>query len=386
MRCRSGPNINNMLDSNTNLCGGEDETGEDRGAVTRYLITGGAGFIGSHVADALVARRHEVVVLDDLSTGRRANIEHLIGTGSAVLIEGSVTDAPLVDELMSKCDCCLHLASAVGVRLVVAHPLETLRRIVHGTDVVVSNAARHGKRVVFASTSEVYGKSSAGSLHEESDRVLGSAYKSRWSYAIAKSYGEAIAYGYHRELGADTVVVRLFNTIGPRQLGDHGMVVPRFIGQALAGDDVTVYGDGAQQRCFLHVDDAVQAILALAEHAGASGRAFNLGNPEPITILALARRIISRAGSRSRITMVEYEEAYDEGFEELGRRTPDITAVRALVGWRPQRTLDEALDDVIAFQRAEPAVAERTSHRGALRNPRRASWNPGDAAGLAEPA
>ena len=266
------------------------------------MITGGAGFIGSHVADALVARRDDVVVLDDFSTGRGANIEHLIASGSAELIEGSVTDAPLVDELMSKCDCCLHLASAVGVRLVVAHPLETLRRIVQGTDVVVSSAARHGGRVVFASTSEVYGKTSAGSLNEESDRVLGSAYKSRWSYAIAKSYGEAIAYGYHRELGADTVVVRLFNTIGPRQLGDHGMVVPRFVRQALAGDDVTVYGDGAQQRCFLHVEDAVRAILALADHAGASGRAFNLGNPQPITILALARRIVQRAGSRSRIT------------------------------------------------------------------------------------
>jgi len=350
------------------------------------LITGGAGFVGSHVADALVARRDDVVVLDDFSTGRRANIEHLIASGSAELIEGSVTDAPLIDELMSRCDCCLHLASAVGVRLVVAHPLETLRRIVQGTDVVVSSAARHGGRVVFASTSEVYGKSSAGSLNEESDRVLGPAYKSRWSYAIAKSYGEAIAYGYHRELGADTVVVRLFNTIGPRQLGDHGMVVPRFVRQALAGDDVTVYGDGAQQRCFLHVADAVRAILALADHGGASGRAFNLGNPQPITILALARRIIQRAGSRSRITMVDYEEAYDDGFEELGRRTPDITAVRTLVGWRPRRTLDEALDDVISFQRVELAAEARTRPREAPRDPRLASWNRPATARLVEPA
>jgi len=350
------------------------------------LITGGAGFIGSHVADALVARRDDVVVLDDLSTGRRANIEHLIATGSAALIEGSVTDALLVDELMSRCDRCLHLASAVGVRLVVAHPLETLRRIVHGTDVVVSSAARHGKRVVFASTSEVYGKSSAGSLHEESDRVLGSAYKSRWSYAIAKSYGEAIAYGYHRELGADTVVVRLFNTIGPRQLGDHGMVVPRFVRQALAGNDVTVYGDGTQLRCFLHVQDAVRAILALTDHGRASGRAFNLGNPEPITILELARRIIRRTGSRSRIVLVDYGEAYDEGFEELGRRTPDITAVQALIGWRPRRSVDEALDDVISFERSELAVEARTQRREAPRNPRLASWNRPSTAGLVEPA
>ena len=348
------------------------------------MITGGAGFIGSHVADALVARRHDVIVLDDFSTGRRANIDHLIESGSAELIEGSVTDAPLVDRLIARCDVCLHLASAVGVTLVVARPLDALRRIVRGTDVVVSSAAYHRKRLMFASTSEVYGKNSAGSLHEESDRVLGSAYKSRWSYAIAKSYGEAIAYGYHRELGADTVVVRLFNTIGPRQVGDHGMVVPRFVRQALAGDDVTVYGDGAQQRCFLHVDDAVWAILALVEHAGASGRAFNLGNPEPITILALARRVIGRVGSRSRIRMVDYEEAYDEGFEELGRRMPDITAVQALVGWRPRRTLDEALDDVISFERAELGVAAQRSGRGVPCAPPLASWNRATSAGLVD--
>jgi UDP-glucose 4-epimerase len=350
------------------------------------LITGGAGFIGSHVAEALVGRRDDVVVLDDFSTGRRANVDHLVAAGSVNLIEGSVTDAPLVGALMSRCDCCLHLASAVGVRLVVGHPLETLRRIVQGTDVVVSSAAQHGKRVLFASTSEVYGKNSAGSLHEESDRVLGSAYKSRWSYAIAKSYGEAIAFGYHSELGADTVVVRLFNTIGPRQLGDHGMVVPRFVRQALAGDDVTVYGDGSQQRCFLHVDDAVEAILTLAAYADASGRAFNLGNPEPITILALARRIVKRVGSRSRITMVDYKQAYDEGFEELGRRTPDITAVQTEVGWRPRRTLDEALDDVISFQRAELAVEGRTRRRATPRDPKLGSWNAAGTAGLVEGA
>jgi UDP-glucose 4-epimerase len=348
------------------------------------LITGGAGFIGSHIAEALVRRRDDVVVLDDFSTGRRPNVDQLVAAGSVNVIEGSVTDAQLVGALMSRCDCCLHLASAVGVRLVVGHPLETLRRIVQGTDVVVSSAAQHGKRVLFASTSEVYGKNSAGSLHEESDRVLGSAYKSRWSYAIAKSYGEAIAFGYHSELGADTVVVRLFNTIGPRQLGDHGMVVPRFVRQALAGDDVTVYGDGSQQRCFLHVDDAVEAILALAAHAAASGRAFNLGNPEPITILGLAQRVIRRAGSHSRIAFVDYEQAYDDGFEELGRRTPDITAVQQLVGWRPHRSLDEALDDVISFERAELAIEARALRQGARSGRRAPSWNAA-AAGLAEP-
>ena len=332
----------------------------------RYLLTGGAGFIGSHVADALVTRGDEVVILDDLSTGRRANVEHLAASGGVELFEGSVTDGVLVDELVGRSDCCLHLASAVGVKLVVTNPLETLRRIVHGTDVVMAAAARHDKRVLFASTSEVYGKNSDGALHEDSDRVLGSAFKSRWSYAIAKSYGEALAHGYHREHGADTRVFRLFNTIGPRQRGMYGMVVPRFVRQAIAGDRVTVYGDGSQSRCFLHVNDAVRAILALAGHKDASGKAFNIGNPHPITILRLAERIIERVGSRSTIQFVPYEEAYDDGFEELGRRRPDTGAIERLIGWAPRRTLDDALDDVIAFQRGElameaPAAAPRVA-------------------------
>lgn len=328
----------------------------------RYLITGGAGFIGSHVADALVAMREEVVILDDFSTGRPANVEHLAASGSAVVVDGSVTDETLVDGLMSDCDTCLHLASAVGVKLVVSRPLETLRRIVHGTDVVVSSAARHDKRVMFASTSEVYGKNSGGALSEDSDRILGSTFKSRWSYAIAKSYGEAIAHGYHREHGADTTVVRLFNTIGPRQRGAYGMVVPRLACQAIAGDDMTVYGDGTQSRCFLHVLDAVAAILALSTNQAATGRAFNIGNPEPVTILALAQRIVERTGSSSRITFVPYDEAYDEGFEELGRRKPDISALQELTGWSPRRTLDHALDDVIDFQRAELALVSDSQH------------------------
>jgi UDP-glucose 4-epimerase len=322
----------------------------------RYLITGGAGFIGSHLADALTGRGDEVTILDDFSTGRRENVEHLVASGTAQLVEGSVTDDGLVDALVGDCDCCLHLASAVGVKLVVAQPLETLRRTVHGTDVVMRAAARHDKRMLFASTSEVYGKNSNGALHEESDRVLGSPFKSRWSYAIAKSYGEALVHGYHHEHGADTAVVRLFNTIGPRQRGAYGMVVPRLVRQAVAGQDLTVYGDGTQTRCFLHVADAVRAIIGLSEHGDATGRAFNVGSPEPITILHLAERIIERTGSSSRIRFVPYEEAYEEGFEELGRRQPDTQTVAELLGWRPQRTLDDALDDVIAFQRAELAA------------------------------
>lgn len=257
---------------------------------------------------------------------------------------------------MVECDCCLHLASAVGVKLVVANPLETLRRIVHGTDVVVSAAARRDKRVLFASTSEVYGKNSEGALSEESDRILGSAFKSRWSYAIAKSYGEAIAHGYHREHGADTIVFRLFNTIGPRQRGMYGMVVPRFVRQAIRGDDVTVYGDGSQSRCFLHVQDAVSAILQLAARNDATGRAFNIGNPMPISILQLAERVIGRTESTSSVRFVPYDEAYDEGFEELGRRRPDTRALYELTGWAPTRSLDDALDDVIEYQRMELAM------------------------------
>jgi UDP-glucose 4-epimerase len=236
--------------------------------------------------------------------------------------------------------------------------------------VVVSSAARHRKRLVFASTSEVYGKN-IGALHEDSDRVIGSASKSRWSYAIAKSYGEAIAHGHHLEHGADTIVVRLFNTIGPRQLGRHGMVVPRLVRQAIAGEDVTVYGDGDQVRSFLHVNDAVAATLALSEHELASGRVFNVGNPKSITILGLARRIVERVGSSSRITFVPYEKAYDEGFEELGQRKPDVSALQELTGWTPQRSLDEALDDVIGFERAEVAVEAGARDDGRYRAPLR---------------
>lgn len=322
----------------------------------KYLITGGAGFIGSHLVDALVVGGHRVVILDDFSTGQLANVEQLVASGSADLVDGSVTDAALVDDLIADCDCCLHLASAVGVKLVVSHPLETLRRIVQGTDVVISASARHDKRVIFASTSEVYGKNSDGALHEDSDRVLGSAAKSRWSYAIAKSYGEAMAHGYHREHGTDTRVVRLFNTIGPRQRHTYGMVVPSFVRHAIAGEDVTVYGDGSQSRCFLHVADAVRAILALSTHDSAAGRSFNIGNPDPITILGLAQRVIARVGSSSSITFVPYEQAYEDGFEELGKRRPDTTALHDLLGWKPTLTLDDALDDVIDFQRAELAM------------------------------
>jgi UDP-glucose 4-epimerase len=322
----------------------------------RYLVTGGAGFIGSHLAEHLADDGHELVILDDLSTGCRENVAGLLDGGEARLVEGSVTDALLVDELMREADVCLHLASAVGVKLVVEHPLETLLANVRGSDVVMGAAARHGVRLLFTSTSEVYGKSTAGSLREDDDLRLGSPSRSRWSYAIAKCFGETLAHSYHRDLEADVVVVRLFNTVGARQTGRHGMVLPRLVSQALAADDLTVYGDGTQTRCFVHVKDTVEAIARVSANREATGAVYNIGNPVSVSILELAARVIARAGSASRIMLVPYDAAYPPGFEELGRRRPDIAEIQALTGWRPTRTLDEAIDDVIAHEQASAAA------------------------------
>jgi len=313
-----------------------------------HLITGGAGFIGSHLADALVARGDEVVILDDLSTGRRENIAHLIEGGRAVFVEGSVLDADLVDQWVEQTDSVFHLASAVGVKLVVNNPLESLMRNVRGTNVVAHAAARAGRRLLFTSTSEVYGKQSIGALPEDADSILGPSSTARWGYANTKAFGEMLAFGYARERGAHTVVVRLFNSVGPRQLGSYGMVLPRFVSQALRGQELTVYGDGTQSRCFTHVYDAVDAIMAVADHRGAVGRVFNIGTPRQVTIRELAEKVIDRTGSTSRIRYVPYEEAYGEGFEELGSRKPDTAAIRALCGWQPRRTIEDAIDDLSA--------------------------------------
>jgi UDP-glucose 4-epimerase len=323
----------------------------------RILLTGGAGFIGSHIADALSTRGNHVVILDDFSTGRSENIEHLRSLETVEVIEGSVLDHALVDEAMAGVDGCLHLASAVGVQLIVENPLQSLLTNVRGADIVMSAASRHGRRLLFTSTSEVYGKASTGPLSEDSDRVLGSPFKSRWAYAIGKGFGESLAYGLHRGEGAQTVVVRLFNTVGPRQTGAYGMVLPSFVRQALAGDDLTVYGNGTQTRCFAHVHDTIEGILLLFDEPRAVGRVFNIGSSNELPIIELARRVIERSGSESKVVLVPYDEAYGEGFEELGRRKPNTTAIRELTGWQPSRTVDDAIDDVIAFERARISQA-----------------------------
>ncbi|MBA3326786.1 MAG: NAD-dependent epimerase/dehydratase family protein, partial [Solirubrobacterales bacterium] len=306
----------------------------------RYLMTGGAGFIGSHLTELLVEDGYEVVILDNLSTGRRENIAHLEDTGRVQFVEGSVTDAALVDDLMADADACVHLASAVGVQLIVDRPLEALLANVRGCDTVMEATARHGKRLLYSSTSEVYGKNTVGALSEDNDLLLGSPFKARWSYAIAKSFGEALAHGYHRDMGVDVVTVRLFNTVGPRQSGLYGMVLPRLVRQALAGEDLTVYGDGSQTRCFIHVRDTVEAMRQLCHDPRAIGNVYNVGNTVPVSILQLAVRVIERANSSSRICLVPYETAYPPGFEELGRREPDTSLLQATTGWRPTRTLD----------------------------------------------
>jgi UDP-glucose 4-epimerase len=317
----------------------------------RHLITGGAGFIGSHLVDVLTTRGDAVLVLDDLSTGARENLEPAVASNLVELVEGSVTDADLVDDLMRSVDDCLHLASAVGVQLVVSRPLDTLRRNIRGNDIVISAAARHGRPLLFTSTSEIYGKGSDGALSENSDRLLGPPDKLRWSYATAKAFGEALVYSYVRELRTQMTVVRLFNTVGPRQTGAYGMVLPRFVRQALNGDDLTVFGNGTQSRCFAHVLDVVHGIVLVLDDERTTGRVFNIGSGTEIPIVELARRVIERTRSESTIRLVPYEEAYDDGFEELGRRKPDTAALRELTGWMPVRSVDDAIDDVIAYER-----------------------------------
>ena len=318
----------------------------------RALVTGGAGFIGSHLADRLLDRGDQVVLLDDLSTGRLANIEHLTGGPDAEFVLGSVLNADLVDHVVSRVDTVFHLAAAVGVNLIVEKPLESLMTNIRGTETVIEKAHKYGKRILVTSTSEIYGKNTSDSLSEDDDRILGSPLKSRWSYSEAKAIDEILAYTYWREKGLETVIVRLFNTVGPRQTGSYGMVVPRFIGQALRNQPITVFGDGTQTRCFCHVSDVVGGLIALSEHPDAFGKVFNLGGSDEISMADLAERVIHLVESESHLEFIPYDDAYEEGFEDMARRVPNTDRANRLVGFEPSVGLDDIILSVIADQRS----------------------------------
>ncbi len=320
-----------------------------------YLITGGAGFIGSHLAELMLARGDSVLALDDLSTGRASNVAPLLEHPRFRLVEGSVFEEELVDDAVRQCDAVVHLAAAVGVRLIVEQYLRSFTNNVRGSEVVIHAAHRHRRKILVASTSEIYGKNENVPLVEDADRVLGSPTVARWAYSTAKAVNEILAYGYHREHGLESVVVRLFNTVGPRQSPDYGMVIPRLVRQALAGEPLTVFGDGGQTRCFGHVADVADALARLLDTPGAVGEVFNVGSQEEITIFDLARRIIRQTGSPSPIDLVPYEQAYGVGFEDMPRRVPDTTKLRTLTGWAPTRTLDQILAETITEARAEAA-------------------------------
>ena len=316
----------------------------------RVLITGGAGFIGSHLADAYLDRGDDVCVIDDLSTGRIENIQHLKGHAHFQYNIDTLHNKPLTAELVDQCDVVFHLAAAVGVKLIVESPVRTIETNVSGTEVVLSIANKKKKKVLVASTSEVYGLSTDVPFREDGNLVMGATTKGRWSYACSKAIDEFLALAYWREKKLPTIVVRLFNTVGPRQTGQYGMVIPTFVKQALAGRPITVYGDGKQSRCFGYVGDVVGALIQLMDNNAAVGNVFNIGSNEEITILDLAQRVKELTHSHSEIVFVPYDEAYEEGFEDMPRRIPDITKVRELVGFQPKMSLDGILQSVIDYQ------------------------------------
>ena len=316
----------------------------------RVLITGGAGFIGSHLADRLLDRGDDIIILDDLSTGRLANIAHLTDRTDTEFVLGSILNADLVDDVVSRVDAVYHLAAAVGVELIVEKPLESLLINIRGTETVFEKAHKYAKRILVTSTSEIYGKNTSDRLTEDEDRILGSPLKSRWSYSEAKAIDEILAYTYWKEKGLESVIVRLFNTVGPRQTGSYGMVVPRFVHQALRNEPLTIYGDGNQTRCFCAVTEMVDGIIALSEHPGAFGKVFNLGSTGEVSIRDLADRIITITGSSSPLEFISYDMAYEEGFEDMQRRVPSIERAQELVGFSPSVGLDDMIRSVIDDQ------------------------------------
>ena len=317
--------------------------------MAQALVTGGAGFIGSHLSEALLAAGYEVTIIDDLSTGSFENIEPLTANPGFHYAIETITNHTVMDRLVSECDLVFHMAAAVGVDLIVSSPAHVIETNVRGTDVVLGAARRYRKKTLLASTSEVYGKSREPTFREDADRVMGPTSKSRWLYATSKALDEFLALAYHKEADLPVAIVRLFNTVGPRQSGRYGMVIPRFVNWALAGEPIQVYGDGQQTRCFANVDDVVRAIVALSESDEANGEIFNIGSQQEISILDLAHKVKERTGSSSQIVHVPYEEAYEAGFEDMRRRMPDIKKIGDLLGWRPEITLDQTLDQIIEY-------------------------------------
>ena len=324
-----------------------------------YLITGGAGFIGSHLSEALLRAGHRVIAIDDLSTGRLDNVASLQDHPHFHFARAGIENQMVLDRLTSEVDVVVHLAAAVGVKLIVERPVQTIETNVGGTEHVLQAALRYGCRVVIASTSEVYGKGSKIPFAEDDDVVLGSTSLSRWAYAASKMVDEFLGLAYGREYELPVVILRLFNTVGPRQTGRYGMVIPRFIHQALNGDPITVYGDGTQSRCFCDVADVVPAIIGLAEHPDSPGRVFNVGGTESISILALAEHIRDLTASVSEIVQVSYEEAYAPGFEDMARREPDIGRVSQLLGWYPRVPFREILQRAIDYARERATRREQ---------------------------
>jgi UDP-glucose 4-epimerase len=310
----------------------------------RAFITGGAGFIGSHLADALIARGDSVTILDNLSTGSKKNISHL--EGKITVHEGDIRDKEQVDKLVAESDTVFHMAAALGVKNIMEHTIESIDRNFAGSEVVLNAATKHKKRLLIASTSEIYGKNPNQPLHEESDRVVGAPQKIRWTYSDAKALEEAVAHTLHKTHGLKVTTIRFFNTVGPRQTGQYGMVIPRFIEAALKNEDIIIYDDGSQSRVFCHVEDAIRAVLTLADTDSTIGDYFNVGGAGEVTIKQLAETIIQRTKSQSGIRYIPYTDAYPAGFEDMQRRVPEITKIKTLIGWAPTHTLDSIIDSV----------------------------------------
>lgn len=313
----------------------------------KYLITGGSGFIGSHLAEKLLLSGNQVSIIDNLSTGVRANLANIEGKIS--FKQGSILDQVLIDQMVAESDFVVHLAASLGVFNIVNHPLDSLRTNLKGTEIVLEASDKHSKPVLIASTSEIYGKNNKVPLSEEDDRIIGHPLKSRWSYSEAKAVDESLGYFYYLENKLPVRIVRFFNTVGPRQVGHYGMVVPRFVSSALKNEPIEVYGSGEQIRCFCHVDDAVRALLLVMESEQAVGEVFNVGNNQQISIMDLAKKVIELTNSKSEIIKVPYAEAYPEGFEDMQRRVPDISKINMVLGWSPQIGLNQIVKDIASF-------------------------------------